>query len=515
MEKETPPSPPSSAKSGSQREHKAYSNQVAGHAGSFFELDDGYLAKKAVPTEIVFYELAQAPAHRRLCKFMPKYGGTAFLEGGEDEQSSQTEQQQPPPPLSERRNTQPANPEPADSSSPADFHQMHQPLLRFQSEPSAMPSQHQFRQNAPTRLPQGRWGVRAFLYRTYDDVSGKLTTTNTPTQEKEQQLGAPDQGQGQQSHAEQPQHQQSQAQQQQQQPQQSERQHRFTPWLKSHFGSPTATPPQSSPPTNPTTPPTDSTPTDRTHHFTPFLKSYFPETEDSVFRPWLRAQLSHLSSPDTHPPPQYIKIENLMKPYSHPSITDVKIGTRLYDDDASPEKRAQMEFQAKTTTTSSCGVQLCGMKVWDPVTKGELVRDRKYGRMLLPQTLGFAFQTFFSNPTTQQLVSTEILHAIRTQLVDLYDVLQTENCRLYTSSLLLIYEGDTSPECKTRGRAEVRLIDFAHAGFGGEEMGRDEGALFGVSTLISILDEILRGGVYGAGAGGGAGPGRRELAETI
>ena len=90
MEKDSNTPSPGSATTGSSK-HTAYSNQVAGHAGTFFELDDGSLAKKAVPTEIVFYELAQAPEHRRLASFMPKYGGTAFLEGDDGTVSSWTE----------------------------------------------------------------------------------------------------------------------------------------------------------------------------------------------------------------------------------------------------------------------------------------------------------------------------------------------------------------------------------------------------------------------------------------
>ncbi|KAJ3051279.1 inositol hexakisphosphate kinase 3 [Rhizophlyctis rosea] len=484
MEKDSPTPSPGTPKSGAAK-HTAYSNQVAGHAGTFFELDDGTLAKKAVPTEIVFYELAQAPQHRRLAQFMPKYGGTAFLEG--DDGTQTPPEQTTAPPLPDRRYSQPPtqNEVPPLDPSP-EFYQMHQGLPRFSSEPNGATYHHQFRQGAPALLPQGRFGVRKFLYKTYDDAAGRLTGTMPEAQQQQQ----PQQQQPQ------PQQQQPQPQ-QDQQPQQPERQSRFTPWLKSHFGSPSQTG---------TTPSPDSSPTtssDRTHYFTPWLKSHFSPSEEKerehVFRPWLKAQLASLSSSSssgTQPvaPPQYIKLENVMAEYVKPCATDVKIGTRLYDDDATPEKRAQMEIQARTTTTSSCGVQVCGMKVWDPQTKGYLTRDKKYGRMLLPQTLPLAFKTFLSVPSTQTFIHPTIIHSVRSQLVDLYDTIKSENIRLYTSSLLIIYEGDVGEEAEkkgTKGRAEVKLIDFAHSSFGAAELGTDEGALFGLGTLISILDGIL------------------------
>ena len=114
--------------------------------------------------------------------------------------------------------------------------------------------------------------------------------------------------------------------------------------------------------------------------------------------------------------------------------------------------------------------------------------------MLLTQTLPLAFQTFFTIPSTQTLIHPQILHSVRSQLVHLYDAIKAENVRLYTSSLLIVYEGDVGEESEkkgTKGRAEVKLIDFAHSMWGGEELGTDEGALFGLGTLISILDGII------------------------
>ena len=56
-------------------------------------------------------------------------------------------------------------------------------------------------------------------------------------------------------------------------------------------------------------------------------------------------------------------LENLSKGFVKPNILDVKLGTVLYDDGASPEKRARMEKTARETTSLETGVRLTGFQV--------------------------------------------------------------------------------------------------------------------------------------------------------
>jgi inositol-polyphosphate multikinase len=46
-----------------------------------------------------------------------------------------------------------------------------------------------------------------------------------------------------------------------------------------------------------------------------------------------------------------------------PNILDIKLGTRLYDDEASEEKRARMIKKAEETTSFETGVRLTGFQV--------------------------------------------------------------------------------------------------------------------------------------------------------
>ena len=56
-------------------------------------------------------------------------------------------------------------------------------------------------------------------------------------------------------------------------------------------------------------------------------------------------------------------LENLSHAFAKPNILDIKLGTVLYGDDASPEKRARMEKTARDTTSFETGVRLTGFQV--------------------------------------------------------------------------------------------------------------------------------------------------------
>lgn len=56
-------------------------------------------------------------------------------------------------------------------------------------------------------------------------------------------------------------------------------------------------------------------------------------------------------------------LENLSHRFVKPNILDIKLGTVLYDDEATPEKRARMEKTARDTTSFETGVRLTGFQV--------------------------------------------------------------------------------------------------------------------------------------------------------
>ena len=56
-------------------------------------------------------------------------------------------------------------------------------------------------------------------------------------------------------------------------------------------------------------------------------------------------------------------LENLSHRFSKPNILDIKLGTKLFDDEASEEKKARMIQKAKDTTSLETGMRLTGFQV--------------------------------------------------------------------------------------------------------------------------------------------------------
>jgi 1D-myo-inositol-tetrakisphosphate 5-kinase/inositol-polyphosphate multikinase len=56
-------------------------------------------------------------------------------------------------------------------------------------------------------------------------------------------------------------------------------------------------------------------------------------------------------------------LENLTHPFLKPNILDIKLGTILYDEAASPEKIARMVETARETTSLETGIRLTGFQV--------------------------------------------------------------------------------------------------------------------------------------------------------
>lgn len=63
------------------------------------------------------------------------------------------------------------------------------------------------------------------------------------------------------------------------------------------------------------------------------------------------------------PTHQHIVLSNASHPFTHPCILDVKLGTVLYDEDATAEKRARMTKRALDTTSAETGIRLTGFQV--------------------------------------------------------------------------------------------------------------------------------------------------------
>lgn len=250
-----------------------------------------------------------------------------------------------------------------------------------------------------------------------------------------------------------------------------------------------------------------------------------------------------------------IALENATTGFKKPNVVDLKLGSRLWDDDAPEEKRQKLDQVASETTSGSLGFRVAGMKIYlgDKIERTEFevdttVKDgykvfgKHYGRNLDEQTVEKALAQFLAGsriPTTYARnkswldndTATTLAKRLVRELESIEYVLEHEESRMYSASVLIVTEGDqdalqqameeetrlaeqeaTAPDVgeeddddnhnedsedddddeETLGPRimQVRLIDFAHARFVPGQ-GPDQNALRGIRSIITAVKSIV------------------------
>jgi 1D-myo-inositol-tetrakisphosphate 5-kinase/inositol-polyphosphate multikinase len=251
-----------------------------------------------------------------------------------------------------------------------------------------------------------------------------------------------------------------------------------------------------------------------------------------------------------------IVLENVAHGFRKPNIMDVKIGARLWDDDADPKKREKLDKVASETTSGPLGFRVAGMKTYvgrnsEPLhhdTNGYKKYDKSYGRRFSVDDVHTAFEEFFYEEEAgiTRRLGKRIIKRFLLDLRGLVEVLEKEETRMYSASLLFVYEGDgdelarrfdkeaamlkaraqdpsdraAQPSSATLQPPEleegtdgagggadgdsdsdlennfpklqaIKMIDFAHAHFV-KGQGRDENVLHGVRNVIDVLETIIQ-----------------------
>ncbi|KAJ7132961.1 hypothetical protein C8R46DRAFT_923614 [Mycena filopes] len=214
-------------------------------------------------------------------------------------------------------------------------------------------------------------------------------------------------------------------------------------------------------------------------------------------------------------------LENLAHPFLKPNILDVKLGTVLYDESATPDKVARMRKTAESTTSAATGIRFTGFQVYDNTTGTAVHTPKTYGKSISAAQLPEALARFFpiaganANPETTDTPSPPlnqglpaallhpILELLREDIADIRDALSALEMRLVGASLLILYESDPvraeegikwmldDERCsKPTPPCDVRLIDFAHTRFVPGQ-GPDAGVLLGFDTFLRLMDEHI------------------------
>lgn len=177
-------------------------------------------------------------------------------------------------------------------------------------------------------------------------------------------------------------------------------------------------------------------------------------------------------------------LEDLTARFRFPCILDIKMGTRAHPDDMSASKAERSQAKCLATTSSAVGLRLCGMQRFDHHLSRYDYVDKYRGRELRKEDILGSILDFVSVEWAASILKRWI-----EVLRNLEAVLRTyDGYRFYSSSLLLLYEGD--PALRTEHVADAKLIDFAHTRHL-PDPGPDEGLLFGVENLLSYLQRAL------------------------
>lgn len=119
-------------------------------------------------------------------------------------------------------------------------------------------------------------------------------------------------------------------------------------------------------------------------------------------------------------------LENLTYRFVRPNVLDIKLGTQLFDEDASEEKKARMTKAAAASTSGETGIRLTGfqvrgqslglvglcrrltlplpspdatsLQVWDAASQAYIPTAKPYGRSLKPAELPSGIARFFYPP---------------------------------------------------------------------------------------------------------------------
>jgi 1D-myo-inositol-tetrakisphosphate 5-kinase/inositol-polyphosphate multikinase len=227
---------------------------------------------------------------------------------------------------------------------------------------------------------------------------------------------------------------------------------------------------------------------------------------------------------------QAVVLENAAHGYTKPNILDVKLGVRLWADDAHQEKKTRFDKVTEETTHKDLGFRIAGMRVWqgngakgkDIDGEGYKIYDKNYGRFSIQkENVHEAFRNFIfaESAGIDGELGRLVCQAFLADVKRIQEALESQESRMFSASLLFVFEGDgvalrsameeasRSPATLVNGDGAnsdsdededmdmspkiytVKVIDFAHAEWT-PGMGPDENSLKGIRSVAKILENL-------------------------
>jgi len=227
---------------------------------------------------------------------------------------------------------------------------------------------------------------------------------------------------------------------------------------------------------------------------------------------------------------EYIVLLNLYHEFKKPSILDIKLGSKLTDDLVTPsEKIARLQKVTESTTSGSHSFRICGMKVYnnekdllkpkelfpgmdDTITilydepenqlssasntsPKYLVYDKYFGRLLDSNTIQQGLELYFKplKPKIHHLMCLIDNFIHRLQL--LYNCLLDHETRMYSASLLFIYECDpqvwSNVSVEEYGKYDPLIKEFELSDDDDDDDDEDE-----AENVFNDVDAVEREGLH-------------------
>lgn len=194
--------------------------------------------------------------------------------------------------------------------------------------------------------------------------------------------------------------------------------------------------------------------------------------------------------------PVTLLLENLLFGLRNPVVIDIKMGTRLHGDNASPSKIERSTKYAIVRGADKLGISFSGL--WGNEDGREVKweggsRQKQGGfRPTTFEAYVELFRAFLVSAGAPTQASRQLLQMLR----DLREIWKEQGIvNLYGSSLLIV--AGTGSIGKI---VKVKMIDFAHTTLYPKK--KDTGYLKGIDSLISAVEEAARTWGVGPGSGG-------------
>ncbi|XP_064626657.1 inositol hexakisphosphate kinase 2-like [Lineus longissimus] len=156
-------------------------------------------------------------------------------------------------------------------------------------------------------------------------------------------------------------------------------------------------------------------------------------------------------------PKKYIILKNAVIGFKAPSILDLKMGTRQHGLDDTEYKIGRKTSKCLSSTSCTLGFRVGGMQVYQRTTGNNIHCDKFMGEAASKDTVHKLFQKFLSNGVRLRLevidLFVEKLRAILKVMVKRCDV------RMFSSSLMMVYEGIENPGEEGEDLADGRVVE--------------------------------------------------------